>query len=78
MKTLYTICIGLFLLLITGAFMQNQQRPIVILEISQGTNYQGKIKIELMQDIAPKACENFLALAKKKYYQGVIVYYFMI
>jgi len=33
---------------------------------------RGSIKIKLMPDIAPKACENFLGLAAKGYYNGVI------
>lgn len=40
---------------------------LVVLETNQGT-----IGIRLMQDIAPKACENFLGLAKKGYYNGII------
>jgi len=40
---------------------------IVILETNQG-----KIAIKLMPEIAPKACENFIGLAKKGYYDGVI------
>ncbi len=40
---------------------------IVILETNQG-----KIEIKLMPEIAPKACENFIGLAKKGYYDGVI------
>ena len=33
---------------------------------------QGKIEVKLKPDIAPKACENFLGLAEKGYYNGVI------
>lgn len=33
---------------------------------------QGKIEIELMPDIAPKTCENFMKLAEKKYYDDLI------
>lgn len=33
---------------------------------------QGNIEIELMPEIAPKACENFTDLAEKGYYNGII------
>ncbi|MBU0504211.1 MAG: peptidylprolyl isomerase [Candidatus Omnitrophica bacterium] len=33
---------------------------------------QGDIEIELMPEQAPKACENFIGLAKKGYYNGLI------
>ena len=33
---------------------------------------QGNIEIELMPNAAPKACENFIALAGKGYYDGLI------
>ncbi len=33
---------------------------------------QGDIEIELRPDVAPKACENFIALSKKGYYNGLI------
>lgn len=32
----------------------------------------GDIKVKLYTDIAPKTCENFLGLAKKGYYDGII------
>jgi len=32
----------------------------------------GDIKIKLFPNVAPKTCENFAGLAKKKYYDGVI------
>jgi len=40
---------------------------IIILETNQGV-----IGIKLMEDIAPKACENFIKLAEKGYYNGII------
>ena len=40
---------------------------IVVLETNQGI-----IEIKLMPQVAPKACENFLGLAKKGYYDGII------
>ncbi|MFH1398265.1 MAG: peptidylprolyl isomerase [Candidatus Omnitrophota bacterium] len=33
---------------------------------------QGDIEIKLMPEAAPKACENFIGLAKKGYYNGLI------
>ncbi|MCK5491808.1 MAG: peptidylprolyl isomerase [Candidatus Omnitrophica bacterium] len=39
----------------------------VFLETTKGT-----IEIELMTEIAPKTCENFVGLIEKKYYDGII------
>lgn len=39
----------------------------VVLETTQGS-----IEIKLMPDIAPKACENFIKLIEKGYYNGII------
>lgn len=39
----------------------------VVLETTQGS-----IEIKLMPDIAPKACENFIRLVEKGYYNGII------
>ena len=41
--------------------------PVVVLETNQGN-----IEIELMPEVAPKACENFTKLAEKGYYNGLI------
>ncbi|MBN2478834.1 MAG: peptidylprolyl isomerase [Parachlamydiales bacterium] len=43
------------------------KEQIVCLETTQGT-----IEIKLFENIAPKACENFLSLVKKHYYDGII------
>lgn len=40
---------------------------VVVLETNQGT-----IEIKLMPDVAPKACENFIGLIKRGYYDGII------
>ena len=40
---------------------------IVVLETNQGV-----IEIQLMPEVAPKACENFIKLAEKGYYNGLI------
>jgi peptidylprolyl isomerase len=41
--------------------------PIVVMETTQGV-----IEIELRPDVAPKACENFIKLSQKSYYDGLI------
>jgi peptidylprolyl isomerase len=43
------------------------ENKIVCLETTQGT-----IEIKLYPSIAPKACENFLTLIEKHYYDGII------
>lgn len=48
-----------------GAFAMDGKT--VILETNQGN-----IEIELMPDVAPKACENFTKLVEKGYYDGLI------
>ena len=65
--------IKLFLILMTTAFMVScanvvgQGSQNVVLETNQGN-----IEIKLMPKVAPKACENFLGLVKKGYYNGII------
>jgi len=49
----------------TGA--QNMQDTHVILETNQGN-----IELKLMPQATPRACENFIGLVKKGYYDGVI------
>lgn len=44
-----------------------QESPVVVLETSQGN-----IEVRLFPDVAPKACENFIGLAQKGYYNGLI------
>jgi len=64
------IFIGLIGLLFIGCIsnrslaMDNQ---IMVLETNQG-----KIEVKLFNDIAPKTCENFVRLAEKGYYDGII------
>jgi len=48
-----------------SAFAMDENR--VILETNQGA-----IEIELMPEVAPKACENFTKLVEKGYYNGLI------
>jgi len=46
---------------------QEMNDKIVVLETTQGP-----VEIKLMPDIAPKACENFVKLVEKGYYNGLI------
>ncbi len=61
----------LSLLLITGLGFYGgvfaMDNKMVVLETTQGS-----IEVELMPEVAPKACENFTALVKKGYYNGTI------
>ena len=43
------------------------KKPIIVMETTQGT-----IEIELMPEVAPKACENMTKLAEKGYYDGIV------
>lgn len=43
------------------------KNSIVVIETSLGA-----IEVTLMPQVAPKACENFLGLIEKKYYEGVV------
>ena len=46
---------------------QSNMDKVMVLETNQGA-----IEIKLMPEVAPKACENFIKLAEKKYYDGLI------
>lgn len=52
---------------ILGARGARANTQIVVLETNQGV-----IKIRLMPEVAPKACENFTKLAEAGYYNGII------
>ena len=43
------------------------ENTVVVLETTQGA-----IELTLLPDIAPKACENFVKLVEKGYYNGII------
>ena len=59
------IFLGMLLMMSFGA--QGAPKAItVVLETNQGA-----IEIRLMPDVAPKACENFVGLVQKGYYDGV-------
>ena len=64
------VAAGLFLNLCGGlawAESSSASAPVVTLETTQG-----KIEIKLFPDVAPKACENFIGLVKKGYYDGTM------
>jgi peptidylprolyl isomerase len=51
--------------LLQGAFAMDNN--VVVLETNQGV-----VELTLMPEVAPKACENFVGLAQKGYYNGLI------
>ncbi len=70
LKTVYLLII---LMSIIPTVSRAQERenlvgnPTVVLETNQGN-----IEIKLYPNIAPKACQNFIGLIKKGYYDGII------
>ncbi len=42
-------------------------QPVIVMETTEGV-----LEISLKPSVAPKACENFMKLAEKKYYDGLI------
>ena len=73
MKNIF-FCVFLVSLLFQPLFAKEKRllkpvkkEPIVCIETNQGV-----IKIKLHPEIAPKTCENFIALVKKHYYDGII------
>jgi peptidylprolyl isomerase len=69
-KQFLSVAVTVFLTLV-GTNLYGEQtgmdNSIVILETNQGL-----IEVKLMPEAAPKACENFITLAKKGYYNGLI------
>lgn len=59
------LCVALSGIIIERSHAVETQN--VVLETNQGA-----IEIKLFPDIAPKACENFVGLVKKGYYNGLI------
>jgi len=64
----------LLIILLMGIFVAigcakgvSMAEKIVVLETNQGV-----IEIKLMPEVAPKACENFIGLVEKGYYNGII------
>ena len=63
------IAVLILIMLCIAAFQQKGMAMgnIVVLETTQGN-----IEVQLMPEVAPKACENFEKLAEKGYYNGII------
>jgi len=68
MKKIFCWCLSgfIFLTVSCGGIFAMEEK-IVVLETNRGN-----IEIKLKSDIAPKACENFVKLAEKGYYNGLI------
>ena len=66
MKKLFLVLLTLCLINLYGGILAMDEK-IVILETNQGN-----IEINLKFDVAPKACENFVKLVEKGYYNGLI------
>jgi len=49
------------------SFIYAAEKSVVVFETTQGV-----IEFELMPEVAPKTCENFIGLVNKGYYDGVI------
>lgn len=71
MKKFLTYCALFCILIITVISVSNSQKggnmspSVVIFETNQGN-----IELKLFPDTAPKACENFISLIQKGYYNG--------
>jgi len=66
MKKLFVVLLTLCLINCYGGVFAMDEKTVVL-----ETN-QGNIEIKLKADIAPKACENFVKLIEKGYYNGLI------
>jgi len=66
MKKLLVVLLTLCLINCYGGVLAMDEK-FVVLETNQGN-----IEIKLKVDVAPKACENFVKLAEKGYYNGLI------
>lgn len=60
------LIIGVFFVNVNAEDIQGEKN-VVVLETNQGD-----IEIQLMPEIAPKACDNFRGLVEKGYYDGTI------
>ncbi len=63
--------LSLFLGAFTSTYAQEKpmnqtKKTIVVFETNQGN-----IELTLMPDVAPKACENFIGLVERHYYDGI-------
>jgi len=67
MKKIAVFIFSLFLINQFAKGAYSMDNKIVVLETNQG-----KIEVKLMPEVAPKAVENFIKLAEKGYYNGLI------
>lgn len=67
MKKFLVLLFSMFCINNTYAGGEIMDNKIVVLETNQGI-----IELKLMPDIAPKACDNFIKLVEKGYYNGII------
>ncbi|HEY4255003.1 MAG TPA: peptidylprolyl isomerase [Chlamydiales bacterium] len=66
------VAVALFFGLINPTFAQESrvvkaEKPVVVFETTHGN-----IELTLMPEVAPKACENFIGLVERHYYDGVL------
>lgn len=64
------IAVAIFFLFFINLFTKGacgMESKIAVLETNQGP-----VEIKLMPEVAPKACENFIGLVEKGYYDGLI------
>ena len=57
----------LFFVFLSGPCFAREKAPIILMETSHG-----EIEILLFPDIAPAACDNFLSLVSKGFYDGLL------
>jgi len=68
-KALFIVSFLLSALLGAGYYgeLSAMENPVIVLETTQGV-----VELTLRPDVAPKACENFVKLVEKGYYNGTI------
>ena len=68
-KILIMLFLGIFMSLVSNVYGEDvaPKDKTVVLKTNQGV-----VEIKLMGDAAPRACENFVGLVKKGYYDGII------
>ena len=64
--TLFVLSLSCVVLLLPGR-ARAEARPAAVFETNMGT-----FRVELFTDLAPKTAQNFIDLAKKGFYDGVI------
>ena len=68
MKKIFVLVGALSVLLASSACFSDPERDnVVVFETNQGT-----FEVHLHPEVAPKSVENFLGLADKKYYDGIV------